>query len=381
MKNSVVVVGPRPIGADTGVAVGIDSLLDALQRRDVPCILVNSVPGGEPDRAGAMSIGRIVSSLYVVLKGCIALTRVNCFYMTLSTSRGGFLRGAALVLWAACLRRRVVLHLKGGGFKEFYDEQGKFFQSFIRFVMTRANHIIALGRLLVEQFSSVPDYKERVVVIPNGFPANLEIPPGRVKQFDANQSLNILYLSNLVPSKGLLYLMEAVQQLMEDGHPIRLEIAGTLKDVAVGSRQEFDQFVNSFRAYCASLGDSCRYHGTVHGAVKSGLFEKSHLFVLPTFYPWEGQPISIIEALAYGLPVISTPHKGIPEQVIDGYNGFLVQPRSAEEIAGALRKVISEPEQYSVLSANARKHFERNFTREVHQERLVSCIIGHERCL
>lgn len=95
---------------------------------------------------------------------------------------------------------------------------------------------------------------------------------------------------------------------------------------------------------------------------------------MPTFYSWEGQPLSIIEALAFGTPIISTYHKGIPEQVKDEYNGYLIKTNDPQEIIDAILKGIKSPDNYSTLSKNAIKHFQDHFTREVHLKRLISLI-------
>lgn len=376
MSDKTVIVGPKPTGADTGVAVGFHSLIQALEARGLEYVLVNSVIGGVPNQPGKPSIRRAMGSLLVGFNACVALVGAKRLYMTLSTSMGGFLRGAIIVLWASFLHRRIVLHLKGGGFRDFYDGQGKVMQRIIRQVMRRSDRIIALGELLVEQFSVVPGYEERVVVIPNGFPANMEVPESKDRTLARGQSLRVLYLSNLVPSKGLIYMMDAVLALVEEGVDIQLEIAGSLKDVANGQNEDFKKFLEDFKEKLESLGERACFHGTVYGEQKEALFRNSDLFCLPTFYPWEGQPISIIEALAYGLPVIATPHKGIPEEVIDGKNGFLVEPKSSSAIMTAMNAFDQDHELYESFSVAARKHFDENFTREVHQERLIRCILG-----
>ena len=379
MSDRIVIVGPKPKAADSavgGVTAGFNSLIQALEARQLTFSLVNSVFGGECRKTGEFSIKRAFASIWIVLNAYIQLVGSKRLYMTLSTSKGGFLRGAVIILWAWVLRVRIVLHLHGGGFREFYEAQGTMMKSFVRFVMAKSDCVIALGELLVEQFSAVPDYKDRVVVIPNGFPANMEVPDPCLRVRERNESFQILYLSNLVPSKGLTYLMEAVQTLLKESLNLKLEIAGNLLDVADGLDVEFETYCDNFNSLLSKLGECAHYHGIVYGNEKETLFRNSHVFCLPTFYPWEGQPISIIEALAYGLPVISTPHKGIPEEVIDGYNGFLVEPKSSEAIASALRVLYQNGAKYKTFSIAARRHFDDNFRREVHQERLVNCILG-----
>ena len=120
------------------------------------------------------------------------------------------------------------------------------------------------------------------------------------------------------------------------------------------------------------------FHGQVTGPEKERQFRKAHIFLLPTYYPWEGQPLSIIEALAYAVPVISTYHKGIPEEVIDGFNGVLIKPKSPVDVAEAIVRLTESPDQYHSYSQSARSHYVSNFRRSVHLRRLISVIMGCE---
>jgi glycosyltransferase involved in cell wall biosynthesis len=67
------------------------------------------------------------------------------------------------------------------------------------------------------------------------------------------------------------------------------------------------------------------------------------VFCLPTYYPYEGQPISILEAYATGCVVVTTEHSGIPEVFTDGVNGFAVKPRSADSVRQALELIARDP--------------------------------------
>jgi glycosyltransferase involved in cell wall biosynthesis len=80
----------------------------------------------------------------------------------------------------------------------------------------------------------------------------------------------------------------------------------------------------------------------IGGEDKKLLYASTHIFCLPTFYPYEGQPISILEAYASGCAVLTTPHAGIPDIFRDDINGFEIQPNSAESIASCLCTIVSD---------------------------------------
>ena len=93
--------------------------------------------------------------------------------------------------------------------------------------------------------------------------------------------------------------------------------------------------------------------------------QRSHIFVLPSVTASdgdeEGTPTAIVEAMAAGLPVVSTRHSGIPEQVEDGVSGLLVAERDALGLANALKKLLQEPVRWSVMGSAGRRQAERAF--------------------
>ena len=113
-------------------------------------------------------------------------------------------------------------------------------------------------------------------------------------------------------------------------------------------------------------------HGQVKGEQKTKILEESHIFVLPTEYQAEGQPISIIEAMAYGMPVIATRWRGIIEQVIDSKTGYYVEYQNPLDIANRVENVISDNSHFSELCKNAYEHYSKSFTREAHIRNMIA---------
>jgi glycosyltransferase involved in cell wall biosynthesis len=98
---------------------------------------------------------------------------------------------------------------------------------------------------------------------------------------------------------------------------------------------------------------SVRLHGIVTGDAKEALLRDADVFVLPTYYVNEGQPIAVIEALAYGLPVVATAYRAIPELLPASHAALTVPPRSPERIAETIAAVANDGATYERLSADA----------------------------
>jgi glycosyltransferase involved in cell wall biosynthesis len=251
--------------------------------------------------------------------------------------------------------------------------------------LSQAAHIIVLGELLRKQFNFVPGIEKKIKVIPNGLPEGLRTDCCKKTLPEKGQKVRFLFLSNLLPSKGYLDLLEACAQLKRQGFRDFVcdfcgEFAQTIADRdacgSEGQRKEFFERISS-----GGLDNHAVCHGTVRGEQKEKLLRQAHVFIMPTYHPWEGQPISIIEALAFATPVISTRNNGIPEEVIDGYNGFFVEPQNPNDIARVIKQIIADQSKYAEMSRNAREHFDRNFTRLMHLRRLMAviCNISEEQ--
>ena len=88
------------------------------------------------------------------------------------------------------------------------------------------------------------------------------------------------------------------------------------------------------------------------------------------------QPLSIIEALAFGIPCITTKYRGIPELIIDGYNGFFVSPQKPEQIAENITRLWKDPDLYFQMSRNALSHYQQYYTHDTHLENLFEVIFN-----
>ena len=237
-----------------------------------------------------------------------------------------------------------------------------------------------LGNLLKEQFYCVGEFfKPKLSVVPNGLTLGVDEPSPLTRKSVSEGKVELLYLSSLMPSKGFFDVIQAVE-LLEQEEPGRfhLNLCGSFVDAKTETKIKVNS-VETLNRYLETRGlkKVITYHGQVLGAEKEEQFKKAHIFILPTNYPWEGQPLSIIEALAYSIPVITCQHKGIPELVENGKTGQFVEFRSPSAIAAAAVEITADSDAYLRMGNNARQHYEENFKREVHLKKLISVIMSN----
>lgn len=379
----VMLIGPRSTKEITyGMSIGFDLLVSGFVARGLPHTIIDRSQGMVGRKVGTLTVGGMLATVSMLLRSYVKLPFVHTVYMTIGTSRAGFLRDMMIIWPSWFLRRRIVVHLKGGGFLSFYQESPGWLKHLMLQTFSRADTIIVLGNLLRDQFEFVPHVDSKLQIVPNGFPDELQRSGAKSMQLISSEQLKLLYLSNMIPSKGYLEVLEACKILSDERQiPFHCDFCGAFvqtvnDDQYVSAAQAESEFRSLIRE--TGMQDLIAYHGTVTGSIKQKFLEQAHVFILPTAYPWEGQPISIIEAMAFGLPVIASRYRGIPEQVIDGYNGYLINPRSPKEIADAVEKLWHDPDLYRQFSQNALQHFEGHFTQEKHLNRLIPIILGTE---
>lgn len=174
----------------------------------------------------------------------------------------------------------------------------------------------------------------------------------------------ILAVARLIEKKGLPVLIEACKELRDRGVDFRCLI--------IGEGRQRPQLLNMIKAW--RLEDHVRLLGALKNDEVLKWYHAAHLFVLPSIVSSngdrEGLPVSIVEALACGLPVVSTPVGGIPEAVLDRHNGLMVESGDAAALAHGLHETIEDKELYGRLQANARASVLERFDQAKTTEKL-----------
>jgi glycosyltransferase involved in cell wall biosynthesis len=267
------------------------------------------------DRRPASHLGRIDprNVLFALgaaarLLGTLVRRRPRLVYVPVTQTRVGFLRDSLFFALATLLRTPFLLHVHGGDFGALLARRGM--RRYVRFWLRRSAGAVLLAERFREGFSGLAP---AIFVVPNGVEC---VPaPG------LREGRRVLFLSNAVREKGLSTLREAMEIVRARRPDAELLEAGE------GTRG-----------------------GPAGPEEKARLLASADLFALPTALP-EGQPIAILEAMASGLPVVSTPAGSIPDLVVEGKTGLLVPPRDPRALAEAILSLLSDPARRAAMGA------------------------------
>ena len=378
----LVLVGPLPPPL-FGQSVAFRMLVDEVARLGIPHHVIDLTQGeGSAKQAGVLTIHRVADYTSILRRfAAAAAGRRGTVYLTIAQSRAGFLRDWVMIRYARLFGHRVVLHLHGGNYDHFYAAQPAWMRALVRTTLRRADRILVLGERLRAMFDFEPAVAERVHVVANGVPDEGE-PAGAPRALPApgEGPVRLLYLSNLIESKGWITVLEAVRLLRDRlGDRVRCDFHGTFytsaDDVRItGAEQARELFERLVAEY--GLEGVARYGGVATGDEKRRALEEAHFFLLPTRYHNEGQPVSIIEAMARGNVVISTDYRAIPDLVDDGVSGVLVPCDAPEAIADAVEALVRDPARYARMSRAAVDRFRARFTCRSHLDTLLPHLLA-----
>lgn len=361
-KTGVLLLGkiPPPF---MGPAIATQILLRSSLRERYRLMHLDTRANRTLHTMGRWSVQKVFRTLFIYLKlFAILLFRwPSVVIIPISQSTTGYIKDFFYILLSRLFFRKVVVHLRGSNFRNWYNGASGITRWFIRTSLRWTQGVIVLGHNLRPLFSGIFS-EEKIFVVPNG--ANYPFS-GMLTEKTPGVPVRLLYLANLQSSKGIEDLLEAVLLLKKQG------IAGFRLDVVGEWRSD------ETKRICVNLVKNhelpVEFYPAASGNTKFNYLEQADVFVFTPREP-EGHPWVIVEALAAGLPVVSTDQGAIVESVRDGLNGFIVEARCPDQIASRLADLINDSAKRQRFSAASRKHYETNFTEEIMVERLSRVI-------
>jgi len=315
---------PPPIN---GQALASEIFLDTINKYH-NVIVVNTAER----RSSYFPIIKRIFEVFLILLNIRKNVRdADLIYLTISESLSGNLKD--LVTYLICYKKLdcMFIHLHGGaGMTNIMKEKGLSLKKINDLFLEKLKGIIILGNSQKAIFKDTIS-PSKLYIVPNFAEDYLFLDEDIIAhKYKDPPILNLLFMSNMIPTKGYMELLNGYKSINETRKSkICLNFAGAFFNDQL--RSKFLQDIKGMQ--------NIHYHGVVRGSEKKKLFADSHVFCLPTYFPYEGQPISILEAYATGCVVLTTDHSGIKDIFSNNINGYFVEKRSPVSIKATLEYI------------------------------------------
>lgn len=329
-KLKVLMIGPdrRVHGGISGV---VNNFYEAGLAEKVDLTYIGTMVDGS-------KIRKLFKAAEAYIRFCLKLPGSQIVHVNMA-SDVSYYRKSIFIRTAYRFRKKIMIHQHGGDFETFYKEhlsdKGR---KRLRAVFAKANAVIVLTSFWKDFFEQIVD-KGKIVVIPNG----ICIPSCGDKKYGIHK---LLFLGRICKEKGIVELIKAVSELSYECPDIQLYLGGVFED-------------ESLREVAGKYPEVVKTLGWVEGNEKKRYLELCDIFVLPSYF--EGQPVSVLEAMSYGLCIVASQVGGIPQMIKDHEDGLLIQPKDKASLKRALKKVLGNEKECEKLGSAAREKVQREF--------------------
>lgn len=293
---------------------------------------------GGRGRKFAQAAGCVLRFIPLLVRRRVSVVHVH------SASDASFWRKSMFIVMAFMARRPVIFQLHGGGFVDFYRQRcGPLRRWWIRFILDHVAQIVVLSEVWLGRIGAIT-CNPNVCVIPNPIEADALLSidlRNRPRQ-------TILLMGRLEREKGIFDLIEAMALLRQRYPQVRLLLAGA--GDADGLRR---------RAAECGLLDAIDFTGWVSGTAKMTAWTRAGIYALPSYI--ENLPMTVLEAMAAGMPIVASRIGGIPDAVVHEGNGLLVEPGDVTALVVALDRLLTDPGFADRLAQASRVRFESRY--------------------
>lgn len=337
MKRTVILTGP-PRSAGGGVLAFCDNMERAYTRLGAK-VQRMWVGTGRGDTNDATETAHGVKGLLSSLPQIIKLPNNNTvLHINTSFTQKAMVRDAFVYLMARLKGSRVVVEYHGGLPQDLSDGLSRMALR----VLSNADAGVVINQGMKRGLLALfPHMSGKLHLISNA----IDLPKYDLEAVIAARYANprLLYLSRIVVEKGLLDSIRALGLLRRQGVALPLDVAGD--GPAMNEAQRIVQE--------EGLESQVIFHGRVSGEVKDKLFREAAIFLLPTYY-MEGQPISLIEALAWGIPSVVSNLEPVCSMVQDGVQAVHVPVKTPQAIADAIQRILADAQAYARMARSDR---------------------------
>ncbi len=355
-NKRILIIGqtPPPFG---GQAINIEKIVYTLQKNQVNHRFVRlhfSDQLNDMGRFNGTKAWRLLTTFSRIVFYLITYRPHIVYYPPAGPTRNAIYRDMMLLLPVRLLKRKLVFHFHAGGLSDMYASFSPLLQSLYRYIYHNAAHAICLS----ERGRKDPEVlkAKQIHIIPSG------VEDMRGTDTPAQQDKFIVLFAGLCSeSKGIFDFISAIRKC----HSSNPAITGRILGKVFGEKEE-----NAIATACRE--GILTYEGVQTGEAKKDIFTSADVFLFPSFFESESFPTVILEAFSACLPVIATNWRGIPDQVTNGIDGYLVNIHDTDEMCNRIKTLAADTPLYQQLAVNARSNFETKYTMSIFETSILS---------
>jgi glycosyltransferase involved in cell wall biosynthesis len=353
----IIIIGPFPKPI-SGVSLANQVVKEVLEKSgDFTVDSINTSYNVFEDAIGSFSFKKFIFFLKMNFS-VFKIFKNDIIYITPGQTFFGITKYTMFILLSSILQKEIIIHVHGNYLGTQYLQLTGIKKRFFYFLVSKFTKGIVLSASLKQNLT--PFLKEKNIHVLYNFAQNYLIDNDLKVD---NSILKISYLSNLMEEKGIFLLLESLQELESKNIYYEARIAGNI-DTCL--RDDILSKISKLK--------NTSYVGVVYDEDKKELLNWSNIFVLPTYYKMEGQPISILEALSTKNVIISTKHAGIEDIIEENKNGYLIEDKNSESITNKLVYLNENKSKILEISNYNKMYFAKNFTIEIFGKNIINII-------
>lgn len=307
----------QDVGTKGGISAVVNSYYGSNLEKDYDIVYISSYKDGTKITKVIKAVTAYLKFLKVMMTGHIDLVHIH------SSFGPSFYRKIPFIYISRMMNKIIIDHVHGAEFDKFYTNASERKKRLVKKVWSKCDRILVLSSEWLHQYSSVVDLDKLRVV------ENYSVIQKQRNNHPCNN--RVLFLGFVNDIKGCFDMPKVMSYISKENISLKLVIAGTGEVEKLKSMAEEN-----------GVSDYFEFVGWVRDAEKDKLLKESDILFLPSYA--EGMPMAILDAMGYGLPIISTTVGGIPSIVCNGESGFLFSPGDCEGFAKAIIKLIKDDE-------------------------------------
>lgn len=300
-----------------------------------------------------------VFKIYYSIFNALVKNRYDLCYLTINSKGLAFFKEMVIVFLCKLFNCNIVYHYHNQGVAK---ANKKIIYNLLYRYQFKNSRALMLSPLL---YADIAKYlpESRISYCSNGIPVDktIDLEDLQLRRHQ-NKIAKLLFLSNLMESKGVYVLLEACKILKSQNINFTITFIGAPMDI---DEAKFNEYVLS-----NNLSDIADYKGKKYGKQKSKYFSSADIFIHPTLD--DAFPLVVLEAMQYGLPIVTTNEGSLPEIVENGINGYVVEKEQPLALAKRIEHLIKLPNLRKEIGMANRQKFEKLYTQKQMEKNLAN---------